>query len=648
MKLEGYNDKCESCYMLGILPSREILSPIDKLSMDSETIFANIKIISMEPGIIEKEINLESESQYYIAIDDDQNINNPGYKYKGVSEKIEFWEEKLKDKIICFRPVFNIDSKNTGKITKNAIIEFVEPCEKDILNDEYIPIPVLNLGNKEFENKLINGDVIHLKHYNHSMYKPEYIVCGKYIYFNFQGWDEDPSEFDNWICSRKASKIEKLKIMQNDIEHIIVNDNFIFIRRSILMNIENNVSVVNIASGILEDSEYTNRDTLKNNGERSHTEIDFLDSLKDETLKAGLSYSIEDLVNLHTCVKTNPLTILAGMSGTGKSKLANIYSKTLNCTEEDETLLFLPINPSYTEPGDLLGYLNNTNGIYIPSNTGLVDLLNHANDNQDKMHIVIFDEMNLSQVEYWFAPFISLLELDSRDRKLHLYSSEANCINKHQYKHLIKITDNIRFIGTVNVDETTKDFSDRLLDRANIIILEKQLFAKLKEEILNFNKVILSETDKIQGYGNYKEYLSWINKDNWLNSYSDTEIQFFDELHEIINKYDTDKGISFRIIKKVGEYLNNIPRDDNRLLLDYSKAFDLQIKQRIITKLKGTEKQFGKLLGTINGYNIHESIDSELFDFFSREEWKDISDFALTKKEIIKKAKELGVYGYAN
>lgn len=647
MNLDDYNKKCGSCYMLGVLANRRMLSPIENLD-DSGDIIANIEVISLEPKLIVDKINPIAESKYYLSIDNEQErISKPiDYNIKSQANKIEFWNKTLKDKIICFKPSFKKGTETENSIIKNIKIENIEDHDIKILNDEYVPVPTLEMSTEEFEKKLKQGTSINLKNYNHSMYQPEYIICDEYIYFNFQLWDKDPNKFNNWICSKEADKIEKIKIKINDIDHIVAANNLIFMRRSRLMNIEDESSVVMIFDGLLEDEKI---EILEKNEDAIQNESEFLDDLKKETLKLGLSYSRDDLVNLHTCVKTNPLTILSGMSGTGKSKIASVYSNVLNCNEDNDNLLFLPINPSYTEPGDLLGYLNNVTGIYTASDTRLVDFLNQASKAKDKMHIVIFDEMNLSQVEYWFAPFISLLEREPGKRNLELYNPGANCINKSQYPHSIHIGDNVRFIGTVNIDETTKNFSDRLLDRANIIILEKQSFAKLKEEILEFNE----EKHKQESYNKYEEnnrlYLEWINKDKWIESYSDKEIQFFDELHEIINKYDTQKGVSFRIIKKIGEFLNNIPIDrNNELLLARSKALDLQVNQRIITKIKGTEQQFGKLIGTISSYGSDEIIDSELAQFFSKEEWKEISDFKLTKKEINRKAKELGVYGYAD
>jgi 5-methylcytosine-specific restriction endonuclease McrBC GTP-binding regulatory subunit McrB len=220
----------------------------------------------------------------------------------------------------------------------------------------------------------------------------------------------------------------------------------------------------------------------EDNSNEELSEYKFLRALKQFTVREKLCYEMNDLINFHICVKTNPLTVVAGMSGTGKTQLALSYARMLDLSEEEETLLFLPISPSYTEPGDLLGYLNSTNGLYVPSETGLTDFLIHAARNPDKMHMVIFDEMNLSQVEYWFAPFISLLEKEEDTRVLQLYGSKANCLNHERYPDSIKVGSNIIFIGTVNMDETTKDFSDRLLDRANIVVLNKKSVVQLKEE----------------------------------------------------------------------------------------------------------------------------------------------------------------------
>ncbi len=112
--------------------------------------------------------------------------------------------------------------------------------------------------------------------------------------------------------------------------------------------------------------------------------------------------------------------------------------------------------------------------------------------------MVVFDEMNLGQVEHYFSDFISVLEAPKGRRKLKLFSEKSIC-HQEEYKNGIEIGENVLFIGTANFDETTKEFSNRLLDRANVLILEKKGFieAKLYEEEENNKDSGLLLEDKI-------------------------------------------------------------------------------------------------------------------------------------------------------
>ena len=236
-----------------------------------------------------------------------------------------------------------------------------------------------------------------------------------------------------WKTTNNGELIKKLRFpleMEDYKEDIIIkNKDVAFLTFDYLDRIDevfkNNSSVETI------DTTISTEDRIKNNEvcitkevgfNQNKINIDlkdeysFLHNLKQYSIKHNLCYNSKDLVNFHISIKTNPLTIVAGMSGTGKTQLAKAYANVLGL-KEDENLLFLPIRPSYTEPEDIIGYFNASNCMYIPSETGLVDLLIHAENNSDEMHMVVFDEMNLSQIEYWFAPFMSLLELKERGGK---------------------------------------------------------------------------------------------------------------------------------------------------------------------------------------------------------------------------------------
>ncbi|MBV7276436.1 AAA family ATPase [Clostridium sp. PL3] len=656
--------KSSQCYMVGILAENEQFYPsgdeqkaVTTLRNSNNVIFF-IKPLSLDPEPVNELIDPDITNPLYIGIDNSQSSWLIPYTYKltqNLEQKKQMIYDKLKDKLIVFKPKINFTNKElSDRPYKNAVVVNVESDIKIDKDTEFITIPIVEMSNTEFQKKIVEGSSIVLSDYSQQMYPPEHIMCNNYIYFNFPEWTKS-TDGTGWICEKFDNRVKRVKI---DIENSEMDGKIIevsgvqvvFIEKNALYNLEKNGKVEDLTDPIMDEIilNENNEGSESYSSEINVKENMFIDDFKEFTLRNNLCYSKEDLINLHTCVKTNPLTILAGMSGTGKSELANAYAKMLKCSEQLNTLLFLPISPSFTEPGDLLGYLNNTTGLFIPSETGLSEFLIHAKDNPNSMHVVVFDEMNLSQVEYWFSPFISLLERKPEDRRLFLYNPATHCINKQSYPSSIIIKDNVKFIGTVNTDETTKDFSDRLLDRANIINLRKENLVKFQQEVkeLKPNKI---EDKDFSRCASEEEYQSWTVKRNWSEAYTDEEIKFLDDLHELLNEVDDQKGVSFRITKKIAEYLLNIPvnLDGTKMILK-REAFDIQIKQRLITKIKGAEKKYGKLIGTIKDSESKEPTNSKLFEFFNSEEALKISDFKVTKKEIVRKARELGVYGYAN
>ena len=104
-----------------------------------------------------------------------------------------------------------------------------------------------------------------------------------------------------------------------------------------------------------------------------------------------------------------------------------------------EELVWIPISPSYQEPHDLLGYLH-PNGTFIESETKLVRALMKAKENQNQLYIIVFDEMNMSHIEHWFTPFLSVLQLEKQNRILNLYEGvQEKKIQFHQQLKLEKI-----------------------------------------------------------------------------------------------------------------------------------------------------------------------------------------------------------------
>lgn len=626
--------------------------PITVMKNSSNVVFY-VKPVSSEPSYIEENVNkyLNSGSTY-IGVDiHNSHVFPIGYKMEDESEKIEITKTVFENKLILFKPYINV---NGSRIYKNMDIISVEDINEAHSVYKYTYIPILNIDNEEFENRFRNKKPIRLSRKYPDFSNIGYIICRGYIYGYIYGCKKSLRAIDSWTF--ESENLKKYKIDMNSEEFkknsAARKEEMMFLERNYLEKLDIHLTDEGIDIDVEENNEMNSDENIENEDKEENnfihlnisTEIKFLNEFREKTLKKGLYYTKTDLYNFHISVKSNMLTILAGMSGTGKTQIAKCYAETMGLFEENRNLLFLPISPSYTEPEDLLGYLNTSTGLYVPSSTGLVDLLIEAEKNKDKMYAVIFDEMNLAQIEHWFAPFISLLELDVRERKLPLYSEDCICHNKMKYNSSVNIGNNILFIGTVNLDETTKDLSDRVLDRANIISLKKRSFAELKENDNNINQEI-DEQELVKNVS-FNEYNSWINNKNFINIFNLEELKFFDELHDLLSSQESIKGISFRVLQGIAKYISNIPYDDeDEPLISRNEAFDICVKQRILTKIKGSDRE---LDGLINSDYTNETNIGELYNFFSSEKAKKLSEFTEVKSKMKQKFEELRKYGYTN
>ena len=394
-----------------------------------------------------------------------------------------------------------------------------------------------------------------------------------------------------------------------------------------------------------EKSENDTEEPKENSYEQE--EYDFLDKFLHITREQGFLYDKKDLINFHTAMKASNLVILAGMSGTGKSRLIDFYKKALGLADTQTNII--PVRPAWTDDADLIGYVDSIHMVYRPGDSGLINTLVEAakEQNRNRLYIVCFDEMNLARVEHYFSQFLSVLELEPARRILRLYNDELEprLYNAAQYPPSIKIGENVMFVGTVNIDESTYHFSDKVLDRANVITLNVLPFQEFKE--LSEQKRRRQEDAKEYTKGPKEDFREWAfeeyreikkNKTDTLDLH-DNELAFLKEIHEALNNTNRNLGVGFRIIRQIDAYIKNLP--DNGWL-DRSEAFDLQIIQRVITKVRGPEDQLKGLLGypkndgSVTGSKLLEIIDS----------YSEVSSFTRTRSILIRKAKELKIYGY--
>ena len=363
-------------------------------------------------------------------------------------------------------------------------------------------------------------------------------------------------------------------------------------------------------------------------------EEEFLQLFFQTTREHGLLYDEADLINFHTAMKTSGLVILSGMSGTGKTKLVQMYGRALGM--DDEQLTIIPVRPSWTDDADLLGYVDAVHMVYRPGDSGLVNTLLQADANKERLYLVCFDEMNLARVEHYFSQFLSVLEMDPARRRLRLYNDELlpRLYNSAHYPSSIAIGDNVLFVGTVNLDESTYHFSDKVLDRSNVLSLKVLPFEGLRS--------LTEERKRKQDFRqevSLTKYRSFV-ADTQSLQLSPREVALLTNMHNLFQQASSKLGIGYRVVRQINAFLANLPANE---YLSRGEAFDRQIVQRVLTKLRGPEDQLRPLIGAY-AVDSQAPLDSPLHDLL--DEYRDISAFAATRRVLQQKAKELKLYGY--
>lgn len=650
---EKVKREISNCYILGRLADetdpdripplgreRRAITPIQ--NEDKDTIVFYLQAISDEPKIIKNVLN-KDQKECYVSFDDRNSRYLQSIKYYEQSDKIQFLREHLENKLILFRPKLSVrHDNNLHPYHYNFDIVLVSDDKID--SNYYISVPSIKKGvpAARFEKSLFEKTPIQLPEYPNYLDIPEFILCDGYLYFiPLQDILEIGANI-NLYYGHKPEQIKKIAL--NDIPDYWDNVKSAYKELGFITDIYasklRDLFHTKGKSLIIQEHVVVKKEELITPVEEKNTlsEVDFITRLKYFADMEGLTYQEEEaLINFHAALKTENIAVLGGMSGTGKTQLALLYAKALGL-KKDVNLLIVPISPSFTEPSDILGYLNHQMGLFMESETGLVSFLEEANERENELFMVLFDEMNLGQVEHYFSPFISLLELPKDQRKLKLFSKDAICHNR-KLKDGIPVRDNVLFVGTANFDETTKDFSNRMLDRMNVIFLEKVTFgeALVDKEAINDN----FDKETVVNRKIYRE--EWTIAENKLE---ESEISLLDRLHSLMSEYDSQIGVSFRIAKGIGKYLSNIPLDeDNNPYITRITGFDYQIKQRILTKIRGHREQIQDLVGTFDLEN--SKYQPGLIARLLLEEISGEEEFKTSLNYIKQKAKELSRNGYA-
>lgn len=178
-----------------------------------------------------------------------------------------------------------------------------------------------------------------------------------------------------------------------------------------------------------------------------------------------LYYDLADVRKFIASLGVSPIVILQGMSGTGKTSFACAFGKFVH-----HDAAVVPVQPMWKERSDMIGYFNEFTERF--NETGFLCTLYEASYSED-VCLTVLDEMNIARVEYYFADFLSLLELPrAKDRLLTVTAESRPSDPKLLRSGRLCIPENMWYIGTANNDDSTFAISDKVYDRAMIMNLE--------------------------------------------------------------------------------------------------------------------------------------------------------------------------------
>jgi hypothetical protein len=402
--------------------------------------------------------------------------------------------------------------------------------------------------------------------------------------------------------------------------------------------------VENIADTLLNDEEFAKHDNDKNQGWRSGSIIHYVCFIKarsyfmnkktkdfseapDQKTANKVTSGVQSSTYRPyiTAIKSKPFLLLAGISGTGKSRIVRELARA--CWDEGsgeykaqkpKNFQMVQVKPNWHDSSDLIGYVSRVSGKAEFVAGEFLKFVARAWEDTETPYFLCLDEMNLAPVEQYFAEYLSVIEsrkshedgtvttdpiVEKADEEWYfnltasLTSNED--IRKQFNKEGICIPQNLIVVGTVNMDETTFSFSRKVLDRAMTIEMnEVDLHGGLTERNERIGKLGTAELvgSAVEGVDVYNDY----------TNVCDIALDYLQKVNDVL------EGTPFKVAYRTrNEFLlyvvNNLPycKDENGKDLEQgyvvARALDEITSMKVLSRIEGDDTKISdKLLDNLS------------------------------------------------
>ena len=342
------------------------------------------------------------------------------------------------------------------------------------------------------------------------------------------------------------------------------------------------------------------------------TQRELIRRIKEYIKTRGYTYDSGLVENYYLSLKSKPFVILAGTSGTGKTRLVRLFAEAVGATTSNGRYKMVSVRPDWSDSSDLFGHVD-LNGKFIPGD--IIDFVKRAERDPVHPYFLCLDEMNLARVEYYLSDFLSVIETrEFRMGKIvtdplvlgTYYGGDTTAVEKYG---TVLFPENLYVVGTVNMDETTFPFSRKVLDRANTIEFSFVDLMPPTESEPATTKPLDLENDFLKA--EYLVLAQCADQQEAVNAYC-VELQKINRVLQQANAH-----VAYRVRDEIVFYMLNNKKAG---LLSDSEAMDNEIMQKILPRIQGSAASVKNMLcdlfkicaGDYEGQNTESELSAKM------------------------------------